>query len=415
MKTNTLITKTIHFEQACQFIKEVGKRAHRYGSTSIRLEMYLRELTESLGYQGTFRSSPTEILFSFNENKDSTPQMYIEEVDPTDFNLHRLSLLQKLVNKVIHQGMTLDTAMLQLEEIEKEKQPWGIMALALSFMIAGGGFAMMISGSLADVMLSTFLGLVVFLLQPLISYFGGEKSSEWSPFVTAFVVGSMTAIAKTFWVEINLITTTVSALIILIPGFVISVGIMELFYNHIVSGMANVANGLLYLVKLFAGTWLGILLVNVFVELPQGVEGNAVNPMWLLLFLPIVLLALCAVFQISKKNIIVVSSICLSSLIGMIGGSLFLDVNFGNFLGTVFLVVLSNWWGNKSGEPSSIPLLPSMMLVVSGSIGFRGLAYLTSGQIDIGQQDFAQMFVVALTMGAGFLVGNMIVKEHPSL
>ncbi|KXX69280.1 hypothetical protein [Flammeovirga sp. SJP92] len=71
--------------------------------------------------------------------------------------------------------------------------------------------------------------------------------------------------------------------------------------------------------------------------------------------------------------------------------------------------------GKKTAQPSTIPLLPSMMLVVSGSIGFRGLVYLSAGQIAIGQHDFIQMFIVALTMGAGFFVGNMITKAVPSM
>jgi len=52
---------------------------------------------------------------------------------------------------------------------------------------------------------------------------------------------------------------------------------------------------------------------------------------------------------------------------------------------------------------------------VSGSIGFRGLAAMASGQAAIGEQQFMQMFIVALTIAAGLLIGNTIVKPQASL
>ena len=47
-----------------------------------------------------------------------------------------------------------------------------------------------------------------------------------------------------------------------------------------------------------------------------------------------------------------------------------------------------------------------------GSTGFRGLA---AGQVTTGEQQFVQMFVVAITIAAGLLVGNTIVWPRATL
>ncbi|MGB5527992.1 MAG: hypothetical protein WBN79_14090, partial [Gemmatimonadota bacterium] len=59
--------------------------------------------------------------------------------------------------------------------------------------------------------------------------------------------------------------------------------------------------------------------------------------------------------------------------------------------------------------------VPSIILLVSGSIGFRGLAAMAAGQTAMGEQQLLQMFVVALTIAAGLLVGNTILRPTASL
>jgi len=78
-------------------------------------------------------------------------------------------------------------------------------------------------------------------------------------------------------------------------------------------------------------------------------------------------------------------------------------------------VVFANLWARKTGRPTSIVLLPAIILLVSGSIGFRGLAAMAAGQVASGEQQILQMFVVALTIAAGLLVGNTIVPSKTTL
>ena len=78
-------------------------------------------------------------------------------------------------------------------------------------------------------------------------------------------------------------------------------------------------------------------------------------------------------------------------------------------------MVVANLWARRTGRPTSIVLLPAIVLLVSGSIGFRGLAAMAEGELLVGTQQFIQMFVVALTIFAGILVGYTIVRPEPTL
>jgi hypothetical protein len=89
--------------------------------------------------------------------------------------------------------------------------------------------------------------------------------------------------------------------------------------------------------------------------------------------------------------------------------------NLGNLLGTIVAVVFANLWARKTRRPTSIVLVPASVLLVSGSIGFRGMAALAAGQTAVGEQQFLQMFVVALTIAVGLLIGNTITKPEATL
>jgi uncharacterized membrane protein YjjB (DUF3815 family) len=92
-----------------------------------------------------------------------------------------------------------------------------------------------------------------------------------------------------------------------------------------------------------------------------------------------------------------------------------MDSNLGNLLGTIIAVVLANLWSRKTGRPTSIVLIPAIVMLVSGTIGFRGLAAMAEGELLLGVQQFLQMFIVAITILAGILIGFTIVRPEPNL
>ena len=106
---------------------------------------------------------------------------------------------------------------------------------------------------------------------------------------------------------------------------------------------------------------------------------------------------------------------CAIAYIGFLAGTALFAANLGNLLGTVIAVIFSNAWATRTGRPTSIVLVPAIILLVSGTIGFRGLASIAYGDVTLGEQQIMHMFVVALTIGAGLLVGNTISRPKVTL
>ena len=401
------------FDDACRFIIKLGILVHGYGPNAIRLESFLSRLTKALGYEGAFRSTPTEIYFAFSREKDGWQRTHLVTLPGTGLELARLARVGELVDGVEAGEISIREATIRLDEIDKIPHPWGETANAVSYLFCGSGFAVLLGGCWWDVALSSVFSLVVYGMVLLSGRFGA-LTAAWLPFSTAFVAGALTAGTKILLPEVNGVLVTLSAILILIPGYPISVGVIELVSKRVVSGTANLMGGLVYLIKQFAGAWLGVGLVKLFGSMPATV-ASPVDPQWLWLFMPLLIIGLCVVFQTAARDLLWAVLVCGIAYGGILLGSAIAGGNLGNLFGTIIAVVFANLWARKTGRPTSIVLLPAIVLLVSGSIGFRGMAAIAVGQAVMGTQQLVQMFVVALTIAAGLLAGNTIVRPEATL
>lgn len=395
------------FDDVCQFIIKFGEQMHGYGPNAYRLEWYLTRITKSFGFDGVFSSTPTEIHFAFSEDKNSWQKSHISSMDGTGIELNRLAEVGKLIDQLEDGTVSLTEAYRRLDEIDTIAHPWGNVANAISYVSAGAAFPVLLGGGWWDVVLSGIFSLVVFFIVQLSGKYG-PWAAVWLPFSTAFAAGVLTAIARYFLPEINGVLIILSAVLILVPGYGISVGVLEIVTKHINSGLSNLVSGLIYLFKQFFGAWFGVKLVSLLIAFPVAEKVVFIDSKWLWLFMPLLLFSLVIAFQTPKRDAFWAFAGMVVSYGAILLGTHYDGANFGNLLGMIAAVIFANVWSLKTGRPPSIILLPSFVLLVSGSIGFRGLAAISMGDVMHGGNDFTQMFIVALTLAAGLLIGNTL-------
>ncbi|MBL4603844.1 MAG: threonine/serine exporter family protein [Emcibacteraceae bacterium] len=128
---------TVKYSVARRFIIKLGIIAHGYGPSAARLESYLSQVIEALGYNGNFRSTRSEIIYAF-WNEDKMDQVvHMAAVEIGSFNMAKLARVGELVEAVVEGGISLDDAYDLLDEIEALPNPWGPFAKAVSFILLG--------------------------------------------------------------------------------------------------------------------------------------------------------------------------------------------------------------------------------------------------------------------------------------
>ena len=88
--------------------------------------------------------------------------------------------------------------------------------------------------------------------------------------------------------------------------------------------------------------------------------------------------AFAVAFRASRRDyLLVMASAALGYLISRIGGQLWGDVA-GVFLGAFLMTVLGNLYARWKNRPGALVRLPGIILLVPGSVSFRGLITLLS-------------------------------------
>ncbi len=402
------------YDAACQFIIKLGTAVHHYGPSAARLESYLSAVCKTLGYDGVFRSTPSEITFAFSKPDQWWQRTHIAVVPVGGYNMSKLAEVGNLVEELVADKITLIEASKRLDEIEVKPNPWGLWSYPLSFALVAFGFSGMLHGSSLDNIVSVCLSLIVCALFLLAEKLKG-RFLDALPFTSAFVAGSCAA-AITLWLpELNHIIVILAAVIVLIPGFIISAGIVEIVENYIIAGTARLFGGLVYLIKQFTGAWLGISFISLFGITELNTSLSTTSTPVILLSITCLIVGLCFAYQTLLRDCIWVIINCAIAYAIVLICSQLLTANLGILFATIGASMFANIWARMTNRPTSIVLIPAITILVSGSVGFRGLLTAATQQAEYGMQMFLQMFIVALAIAAGLLIANIIIRPKISL
>jgi uncharacterized membrane protein YjjP (DUF1212 family) len=344
---------------------------------------------------------------------DLWQKQHVVPMPGTGFNLAKLARVGELVNAVEKGNVTIARATEILDEIDVMPPPYRNWMVALGYAMCGAGFAGFLQGSWADIVLSAVFSVVVFFMVTLLAR-PPSRFASWTPFLCALIAGVLSAVAGFLVPGIQVYLVTLSAIIYLIPGFYISVGVIEMTTKHYLSGFANLVNGLISLALLFAGAWLGVTLTGVLLPAQSAAVG-AIGSGWIWIFAMVLAAGLCIAFQTPLCDLFWALVCCAIACAGIVLGVHIQGSDLGNFMGTALAMVFANVWSDRTNRPTSNVILPAFVFMVSGSIGFRGLVAISYGSTAVGLSEFTHMFVVAITLAVGLVVGNLVYKPKTLL
>jgi uncharacterized membrane protein YjjB (DUF3815 family) len=173
--------------------------------------------------------------------------------------------------------------------------------------------------------------------------------------------------------------------------------------------------GLVYLIKQFTGAWLGIATIGIFWTSENNVNVLLASGDQTGIYIAFLFIGLCIAYQTLLRDFIWVLTSCTFSYGVVIISSNLLSADLGILFGAIAAGIFANLWVRATGRPTSIVLIPAITVLVSGSIGFRGMMVVAAGQTEQGGDQITQMFVVALAISAGLLVSNTIIRPKITL
>ena len=393
------------------FALKLGQALHRYGTSTQRLETMMNRVLERLGLHGQFFVTPTGIFAAFGLPEEQRTSLI--RVESTDVNLEKLALLDDLVTRVIQGETSVAEGAQLIDDIVASPPRYGALLTTICFALASGAGARFLGGGLREVMVVTVSGLVLGSLAMVMGRF--ENTGKIFEPVGAMVIAALAMTAGQFLQPFSTYIATLAGLIVLVPGLTLTSAIRELSTRNLVAGTARLMGAMLLFFQIGFGVALGWQVNRLFAKAPPIMQPEAL-PNWTL-WAALLVSPLCFVilFRARPQDIMWIVASCIISFTGARAGAFLLGPELGVCIGAILVGTASNLYARVFRLPAAIPLVPGIMLLVPGSIGFGSMAKFIEKDVLSGVSTAFSMILIAVALVTGLLIANVLAPPRKVL
>ena len=393
------------------FIVELGTALHRYGTPAHRLEAALCSMAQTLGMEAQVLSTPTSIMVGFGRPGDLRTAMV--RVEPGAHNLEKLAAVDDLAERVAHKQITPEDAIEQLHGIREASNRVGPILSTLAFPVVSAASASFLGGAPPDLAVAAGSGLAVgFLALQIPRTTAGGRIFE---LLAALVVASVAHLSSVAGWGVSYDIVLLAGLIALVPGLALTVGMTEIATRNLVSGTARLMASAIVFLEIIFGVALSEQLLTHLLQAPSVVGGSPVVAWLQYPALGFACLGAAALFKAHPRAFPIITLTAIAAFYSARLGAHYLSSELGACAGGFVAAAIANTYARRRNRSALVPLVPGLILLVPGSLGFRSLSSLWEQDIVSGIDGAFKMVLVAISLVAGILVANAVVLPRRSL
>jgi uncharacterized membrane protein YjjP (DUF1212 family) len=399
------------------FVVQLAARLHAYGTTAERLEGAITAVAPRLGLHCAAWSNPTGLILSFGDatregGSDDTTRVI--RLQPGEIDLRKLCQADAIAERLLSGQIDVPEATAALRALDRPPGRRAQALTALSFGLTSASVAGLLRGSWADMITAALIGCVIGVL----SVMGGKRPrlAESLDALAALVAMLLAAAVAAFVTPLALTNVVVAALIVLLPGMMLTNAVAELTSQHLVSGTARFAGALAVLLKLTFGTVAASHAAALMGWTPQEATVVVPPPAWVeWAALAIGCYAFAVLFKADSRDYpLVMLSAALGYAITRFGGQA-LGSEAGVFLAGMIITALGNAYARFANRPGALIRVPGIILLVPGSVGFRSLTFVLERDVALGLDTGFLLVTLLVALVAGLLFGNLLVPARRNL
>ncbi|XP_024530260.1 uncharacterized UPF0442 protein C7D4.12c isoform X1 [Selaginella moellendorffii] len=409
-----------------RFLFRLAIALHTYGSSASRTEHLIERAAERLHVDTNIAVFPTLILLSFNDiDDDLSSEIHLITVE-SELDVGKLARADELAISVGKRDTPLVLSYWRLKAIATAPQEfgtwWRLFSYALSASMAS---LLFFNGNLCDALFSFVLGLLVGVLDIV--------ASRWPLFasVMEFIVAVLVSfLARVFSIylkklKICVSSLALSALVELLPGMPLTLGVSEMVAKSHVTGTSRVIHGLFSALQLGFGLAIG----DSFLWWSKAHDKAHCTPpsiskWWNTLWL---------VGYIVASNILLNARLSQWPGMGLAATVGYVVAYATDKLGTSASTVLAAFsvgitgnsclkfqvpddssfstgtlYSHLTGELPLALVLSGILLLVPGGLGVEGIAAMFGRDVASGMAFVFDMLVVALSITIGLLIAKIV-------
>jgi uncharacterized membrane protein YjjP (DUF1212 family) len=384
---------------------------HSYGSSAARTEYLIDKAADKLEVKANISVFPSLILLSFpgvDLNDPNQKEIHMLTVEP-DLDVDKLGRADELANGVGNEGAPLSLAYWRLKAIASSPPEfgkwWRLFGYALSASMSS---LMFFNGSLWDALFSFVLGLAVGILEYI-----STKSSLYASvleFTAALVVSFLARIFQVQFksYELCFFAMALSALVQLLPGLSLTLGVSEMVAKSHVTGTSRIMYALFSALQLGFGIAMG---ENLVLWAPKPVSAQCISPA-----LPIWLKLVWFCGYTFASNVLLNARLdqwpgmAFASFVGYVcseATSLKFSSTVSSVISAFAVGITGTAYSGFTGDLPLVMVLSGILLLVPGGIGVQGVTAMLGDDVLSGMGFVFDMVIVGLSITLGLLLAKI--------
>ena len=394
---------------AVGFVLELGRALHRAGHPAQRLEDMLGAISDRLGlFNHQFFSTPTSIMASFGPLGRQRTHML--RVTPGEVNLGTLAALEQVALEVAQGRMSPVEGVVAIDRITSAPSLYGAGLTTVAYGVVSGAATQFLGGGVHEVAVAALLGLALGVLA-LVTRGRPRLGRVFEP-VAAFVVSAGALGLARAIAPLSVLIATLGGLIVLLPGLTLTVAMSELATRNLASGTARISGAFMTFLAIAFGVALGNRVGGaVFGVLPATASGPL--PAWSAYVAVVAAgLGFVVVLRAEPRDAFWIVAIGALGVIGGRAGAATMGVELGTFAGALAVGLAGSAYERLKRRPAAVVSVPGILLLVPGSVGFRGLTSLIERQAVAGIETIFSMILTVVALVAGLLIAAAVIPER---
>lgn len=388
-----------------RFLLKIGMALQVLGMDAHRLETALTHLAKKLGIDADFFSTSTALMVAIHEGEGQ--QHYLKRTEPGDIHLERLADINEIGDQVLKGKLTTADGLKQIAALEKKKERYSAHFVNLCFGLIATTVSIFMGASVHTASAACLVGLVVGVL---IIYKKKLHIVQIADAVAAFAATLMAYGLNHWRADLDPGVMLLSSILIIIPGLTLTISVTELATQNLVAGTSRMMAALMSFFKISFGVALALKIFDL-VGGKTSIPSFAGYDFWV----PYLGLVLCAfvlvvLFLASPKDWFWITLSCFLAFFTADLGTQILGPHLGVMTGGLTVAALSNIYTNMLHRPLLIPLMPGILVLVPGLVGFKSFNYLYEHNTVTGIDAAFQTLAMAVSLVAGIFIGNLMIK-----
>ena len=395
---------THNLDRLTGFLRRLAHALHISGMPAHDLERHLNEMGHSLGVH--VDSFAVLTMLTLNITAEGAPQrVEMIRLSFYDYNMSRLIALEKLIRDV--DGIdSLDRCEAQLTEIMNAPPLWsGFPFVILGFLLSGS-VAILLRGGWAEMLCGGLVGMLF-----VAAYLALARVPRLRPatpvILCALAAFSAHALSLVFPHQ-SLFITAVAGVVLLLPGFTLTIAMSELATQNLLSGTGRLAGAFLLLFMMVAGLVIGAQISEHL--LPAQSSGTPIPvPDWVVWPAIAALgVSMLGVLQVPWRSVhVLVGGSLLAWAVYSLVGSILGNV-VGAFAGALAVASAGHLYTFVTDQPDILVKIPGLIALVPGSMGFRGVHALMEKDSVVGVSLVTDMILIGAVLAVGLLLADNI-------